>query len=82
MTPVANPVADPRSTDGCRLRALVRLARPGQWPKNVLVVCIPLLDPLSWRATALANLLARRIGRLSEDELAAIDGILRASDRA
>jgi len=38
------------------LGALVRLARPDNWPKNVLVVCVPLLDPLSWHATALANL--------------------------
>jgi transcriptional regulator with XRE-family HTH domain len=37
---------------------------------------------LSPRATALANLLAKRIGKLGENELAAIDGILRAADRA
>ncbi|MFJ8581760.1 UbiA prenyltransferase family protein [Micromonospora sp. NPDC093277] len=36
--------------------ALLRLARPGQWPKNVLVICVPLLDPMSWHRTALAAL--------------------------
>jgi transcriptional regulator with XRE-family HTH domain len=34
---------------------------------------------LSPHATAVANLLAKRIGELDEDELAAIDGILRAA---
>ncbi|MEV4759256.1 UbiA prenyltransferase family protein [Micromonospora sp. NPDC049559] len=38
--------------------ALVRLARPGQWPKNVLVVSVPLLDPRSWTVPALGHLLA------------------------
>jgi len=51
---------DPQSTDASRagtlVGALVRLARPEQWPKNVLVVCVPLLDPLSWNGRALANL--------------------------
>lgn len=48
-----------QSTGGSRgslVGALVRLARLGQWPKNVLVVCVPLLDPLSWHRAALADL--------------------------
>jgi len=48
--------AGPKSTGGSRVSALVQLARPDHWPKNVLVVCVPLLDPLSWNRTALANL--------------------------
>ena len=60
MSPVVHtsPVirtAGPQLTSGGRVSALVRLARPGQWPK-VLVVCAPLLDPLSWNRTALGNL--------------------------
>ena len=49
-------IARPQSTGGGRVSALVQLARPDHWPKNVLVVCVPLLDPLSWNRTALANL--------------------------
>lgn len=52
----ARRAADPRSIGGSRVGALVQLARPGHWPKNVLVLCVPLLDPLSWNRTALTNL--------------------------
>jgi decaprenyl-phosphate phosphoribosyltransferase len=52
----AVPTADPRSAGGSRVGALVQLARPGHWPKNFLVVCVPLIDPLSWNAAALAHL--------------------------
>lgn len=31
---------------------LLRLARPGQWPKNLLVVSVPLLDLTAWRWSA------------------------------
>lgn len=57
-TSAAVRTAGSQSTGGSRalVGALVRLARPDQWPKNVLVVCVPLLDPLSWNRTALANL--------------------------
>ncbi|MEU5721998.1 UbiA prenyltransferase family protein [Micromonospora sp. NPDC047738] len=52
--------AGPQSTDASRVGTLagtlLRLARPGQWPKNVLVICLPLLDPLSWNRGALVNL--------------------------
>ncbi|BCL12359.1 UbiA prenyltransferase family protein [Micromonospora sagamiensis] len=41
---------------GATLGALVQLARPGHWPKNVLVVSVPLLDPQSWNRTASADL--------------------------
>lgn len=59
-TTTAAPTATPRSTGGSRVSALVgdlvRLARPDHWPKNVLVVSVPLLDPLSWNPAALASL--------------------------
>jgi 4-hydroxybenzoate polyprenyltransferase len=51
--------ARPQSTGvshGSLLGTLVRLARPGHWPKNVLVICVPLLDPQSWHRGALASL--------------------------
>lgn len=35
---------------------LVRLARPGQWPKNLLVVSVPLLDLETWSLTAVPRL--------------------------
>ncbi|WP_428965093.1 UbiA prenyltransferase family protein [Micromonospora fluostatini] len=60
---LAVPAGGPQTTDAVPIRpagtlagALVRLARPGQWPKNVLVVSVPLLDPQSWQRGALTNL--------------------------
>ncbi|GAB7045454.1 UbiA prenyltransferase family protein [Catenuloplanes indicus] len=38
------------------LPGLLRLARPGQWPKNILVISVPLLDPLAWNLPSLAGL--------------------------
>jgi len=35
---------------------LLRLARPGQWPKNVLVVSVPLLDLPSWSLAVVPRL--------------------------
>lgn len=37
-------------------RDLVRLIRPGQWPKNILVVSVPLLDLRTWSVSALVQL--------------------------
>ncbi|MFE9201480.1 UbiA prenyltransferase family protein [Micromonospora sp. NPDC007230] len=59
-TGAAVRTAAPQSTGASRVGtlagALLRLARPGQWPKNFLVICVPLLDPLAWNHAALANL--------------------------
>jgi 4-hydroxybenzoate polyprenyltransferase len=41
---------------GTTAENLFRLARPGQWAKNVLVVCVPLLDPGVWGVTTLGRL--------------------------
>ncbi|MER7166907.1 UbiA prenyltransferase family protein [Micromonospora sp. NPDC000207] len=61
--PLVVPATGPRPTGefplrqaGTLVRALVQLARPGQWPKNLLVVSVPLLDPQSWGRTPLTNL--------------------------
>lgn len=62
-TTPAVPTAGPHPTEdvlprhpGTVAGALVRLARPGQWPKNILVVSVPLLDPQSWDRGALTGL--------------------------
>lgn len=62
-TTPAVPTAAPHPTEGILpghpgtlVGALTQLARPGQWPKNILVVSVPLLDPQSWGRTALAGL--------------------------
>ncbi|WDZ83530.1 UbiA prenyltransferase family protein [Micromonospora cathayae] len=62
-TPPPVPATGPHPTDAVLVRhpgtvagALLRLARPGQWPKNILVVSVPLLDPQSWSRAGLAGL--------------------------
>lgn len=37
-----------------RVRDLLALVRPGQWVKNLLVVCVPLVDQESWSLAGLA----------------------------
>ncbi|MFJ6194819.1 UbiA prenyltransferase family protein [Micromonospora sp. NPDC092111] len=64
MNPVVHtpavPATGPQTTAGTRTATLAgglgRLARPDQWPKNVIVICVPLLDPLAWNRAALAGL--------------------------
>jgi 4-hydroxybenzoate polyprenyltransferase len=41
---------------------LVQLVRPGQWPKNLLVVSVPLLDLEVWRLATLGRLLWAVVG--------------------
>jgi 4-hydroxybenzoate polyprenyltransferase len=45
-----------RTEPRARLDDLLRLTRPGQWAKNVLVVSLPLLDLASWRPAELGRL--------------------------
>lgn len=52
----ARPAGVPEGRPASRAASLVQLARPNQWPKNVLVISVPLLDPQSWHRTALTNL--------------------------
>ncbi|MDR7274886.1 UbiA prenyltransferase family protein [Catenuloplanes atrovinosus] len=48
---------DPAPTrERTRLRDLLRLLRPGQWAKNLLVVSVPLLDTRAWSAGGAARL--------------------------
>ncbi|WP_229402370.1 UbiA prenyltransferase family protein [Micromonospora okii] len=58
-TPAA-PATAARPTVGARTGALTaglaRLTRPDQWPKNVVVIGVPLLDPLSWSRAGLTDL--------------------------
>ncbi|MER7456803.1 UbiA prenyltransferase family protein [Micromonospora sp. NPDC126480] len=53
------PVAPPPPGRGVRavppLRHLIAVLRPGQWPKNLLVVPLPLLDAPSWNAGTLGR---------------------------
>lgn len=55
--PATVTAAEPLSTRRNRLAVdLVRLVRPTHWVKSLLVVPLPLLDPLSWHAAGLARL--------------------------
>jgi 4-hydroxybenzoate polyprenyltransferase len=36
--------------------SFIRLSRPGQWPKNLLVVCVPVLDLRIWGLATLGRL--------------------------
>lgn len=58
VSPAATPASDPRTTARPLRQAkyLLRLARPGQWPKNLLVVSVPLLDVQTWRPAVIGNL--------------------------
>jgi 4-hydroxybenzoate polyprenyltransferase len=57
MTATTTPTAVPVKQIHARLgRDLVRLVRPGQWPKNLLVVSVPLLDLEVWRLATLGRL--------------------------
>jgi 4-hydroxybenzoate polyprenyltransferase len=49
--PAARPAEPDRRTATGVVRDLLRLPRPGQWAKNV-VVCVPLLDLAVWRPAA------------------------------
>ncbi|WP_199199642.1 UbiA prenyltransferase family protein [Micromonospora sp. RP3T] len=55
--PAAVPAVEPPATRRHRLVVdLVRLIRPGHWVKSLLVVPLPLLDPLSWHLAGLTRL--------------------------
>ena len=59
--PTTPPLPDPLPLSATapgriRLRALMTLVRPGQWPKNLIAVPLPLLDTASWSVGTLGRI--------------------------